>query len=94
MLQPSVPHGFNHSQLSGESTNYPTITLRLFSAPSFSKVLNCFFFLKLTDKFSFKKKSDKIMRLYILILMCSGTSREDTIVETGWWQLFHGYIFS
>jgi len=43
MLPPFVPHGFNHHQLSGESANYPTATLRLFSALSFSKCLNYFF---------------------------------------------------
>jgi hypothetical protein len=26
------------------------------------------------------------MRFYVLILTCSGTSREDTTVERGWWQ--------
>jgi len=51
MLQPSFSHGFNHPQLFGESTNYPTVTLRILSAPSFSEVPN-FFFLTLTDKFS------------------------------------------
>jgi len=40
-----------------------------------------------------KSTSDKIMLLYILILTWSGTSREDTNVERGWWQQFYKYIF-